>query len=530
MALSLTSRPTVSGTGWNAAGNPIVYKFTSTSFSGLTNYRIEVECFRASDNTSLTGGVKFSYTPNAAGLTIADVSAVVKNFVSAEWSLPGGHNAADTEASILFYIKYQELYDGSATSVVNDSASLFAAVLGALQIGSANGGNMYDYVFGDETKLWLTKFQLSNALKSMVIWRDWPFTLSFIWNSNGINLSRLVKQYDAAGAELSSDSQALTLLVNKVNRLKVGTINAIAKRITVQIANTINLDNNTFTGSISPWINQGSGNSWTYLSNAALVSFDISSGSSKYLVEALDSVMPSGFVINGEIDIETTVDSDVDVVLWDGVSYQVVDTIPVVISSLQTYAFSGVASINATHFGFSAARTDGNNTPVGLSVSRVAFAVVPITSILDIEVRDVCDYNEDFLPIVGKNPIHLFWKNSLGGDAFWNFPLYHEYTYTYSNGRKAKRIILFQTDVDAVQWEALNELNTVGEVYYPVIQELTSSINATAKRVGQQVYMISKDGTKKTGVIVIPATDKVFSRDSAYKFSVEIELPEVFSI
>jgi hypothetical protein len=81
-----------------------------------------------------------------------------------------------------------------------------------------------------------------------------------------------------------------------------------------------------------------------------------------------------------------------------------------------------------------------------------------------------------------------------------------------------------------VQWEALNELNTVGEVYSPVIQELTSSVNATSKRVGQQVYIISQDGTKKTGVLVLPSAERISGRDAAHMFSVEIELPEVFSI
>jgi hypothetical protein len=67
MSLSLTSRPgrpLALGSNWVAAKNILPYKFTSTSFSGLTNYRVEVEVFKSSDDTSLTGGVKFSFRPD----------------------------------------------------------------------------------------------------------------------------------------------------------------------------------------------------------------------------------------------------------------------------------------------------------------------------------------------------------------------------------------------------------------------------------------------------------------------------------
>lgn len=894
MAVTITTRPIVSGCNWNAAGNPIVYKLhrkdspidqinnsggfiqvqkngsdltsyfsvgsivylktdnlvydllgtvTASSFSGgntlvtlnksyisaattgylnnnskSTDYKIDVELFRSSDNTSYTDGVKISFSPDSKGLFLADVSAIIKNFLSAEWSNPASTNEVDEEVSQEFYIKYQEYYDGALQgSVVDDVANPLIATFAAMQVGSVNGGNMLDYFPADDTKLWLTKFQLSGALKKAVVWRGWPFTLSFIWPGSISTISRVVKQYNAAGVELSRGVALLNTDGDKIHRLKLPDLEDAAKEIIVELTapgtlyvdsslssysgwanaaiNTvkwlfsgtgwgftirtlrsgiitptilngsdiditltvsqgefksttvvlrqsaggatqtvnfgdistgahvesvttnanydviditaqcteaqltnglttvsiaggvptpINLDNNTFTGSMAPWFNQGaSTNAWTYFGNQVSALFDFTTGDdSKYLLELLDSPLSAGDVLKGEIDITPGIDNaDVDIVLWDGVTYQVLDTIPVTLGSQQTYLFNGIASINATHFGFTATRTDGLTSPAGVDVSRVTlneitvgsftvpdsgfaniganwtqitsnfpwtqgsgeaqillpsssfsayflgvstsdtarktisipdttsaaiklitsfigtgvveltvnlknaantvihtytfefdsadgsqttlevftagddlttidliaeaisgsnfsfkvddievFEAVIVTSPLHLEVRDVCDYDADFLPVVGKNPIHLFWKNSVGGDAFWNFPLYHEYTYTYNNGRKAKRIILFDTNVDAVQWEALNELNTVGEVYSPVIQELTSSVNATSKKVGQQVYIISQDGTKKTGVLVLPATDKVFARDSAHMFSVEIELPEVFSI
>src|SRR3954466_14055161 len=60
VAISLTQRPLITGSNWVAVKNPVVYKFTSTGIGSLVNYRIEVEPYKSSDNTSLTGGIKFS--------------------------------------------------------------------------------------------------------------------------------------------------------------------------------------------------------------------------------------------------------------------------------------------------------------------------------------------------------------------------------------------------------------------------------------------------------------------------------------
>lgn len=467
MSVSITSRPIVSGCNFNAAGNPIVYKlqrsdsaynginssggfvqvqingvdltsffepgdsvfvkstsavyahrgtitsvgfsggntlittsitYISSSTSGLiinnskrTDYRIFFEIFRSSDNSSLTNGVQFSTSPDLTGLMYADVS-IVKSLLSAEWIKPSIINEVDSEASIKVYIKYQEYYDGEVQgSLTSDSANPIHAVFAALQIGSENGGNMLAYYLSGSTRLFLTKFALNDSLQGLVVWRDWPFTLSFIHPDGIGTIARVVRQYAGDGTQLSLSADNLAANDDSVNRMLLPSLHADAKRLTVDLG-------------------------------------------------------PS------------------------------------------------------------------------------------VAGMLDIEIRDVCNYNADNELLPGRNPIHLFWKNSLGGDSFWNFGKWHEYDYTYQNGRKAKRIRLFEHGVKPVQWEALNELNTIGEIYQRNIIELTSSVNKTSSRVGQQVYIISKDGTKKTGVIVIPSSDAVRARAIKYLFSVEIELPEIFGM
>src|SRR5690606_26908648 len=103
------------------------------------------------------------------------------------------------------------------------------------------------------------------------------------------------------------------------------------------------------------------------------------------------------------------------------------------------------------------------------------------------------------------------WKNSLGGDAWWMFDYDQEVSYNLSSEKKAKRLQLFTNNLTADQWEALNELNHIGEVYKKNITELTSSVDKSHAQDGTQVYAVDADGNK-VGVIVIPKSNVMFTR------------------
>ncbi len=94
------------------------------------------------------------------------------------------------------------------------------------------------------------------------------------------------------------------------------------------------------------------------------------------------------------------------------------------------------------------------------------------------------------------NSIMLHWTNSLGGDAWWNFEVNHEYSYEYGDGRKVRRYVLFAENLTLEEWEGLNELNSPRQVYQSPIIEMTSSTISTNKIVGQQVYFHDCRNTK----------------------------------
>jgi hypothetical protein len=139
-----------------------------------------------------------------------------------------------------------------------------------------------------------------------------------------------------------------------------------------------------------------------------------------------------------------------------------------------------------------------------------------LSEIKYIDVKDAC-----------SNPILLYWRNSLGGDAFWMFDFNQNYSYRYDNGRKAERYVLFASNLTDNEFDAISELNTLGEVYDVAYTELTTSVNKSQARIGSQVYMMDATG-KKTGVIVIPTEVSTKTRFSKNKIQITIELPEIY--
>ena len=142
--------------------------------------------------------------------------------------------------------------------------------------------------------------------------------------------------------------------------------------------------------------------------------------------------------------------------------------------------------------------------------------IVVLSQTITCDIKDPC-----------SNPIHLYWRNSLGGDAFWMFDFNQTYSYRYDNGRKAERYVLFASNLTDNEFDAINDLNTLGEVYDPAYTELTTSVNKSQARIGAQVYMLDSAG-KKTGVIVIPTEVSTKTKFSRNKIQITIELPEIY--
>ena len=138
------------------------------------------------------------------------------------------------------------------------------------------------------------------------------------------------------------------------------------------------------------------------------------------------------------------------------------------------------------------------------------------------------EYSEEKTILISDgcaNQVNLRWINIEGGENWWVFQVNQEYTFTYDNGKKAKRLVLFAENLTLNQWETINGLNTVGEIYKNVIPELTTSVKKTSSRIGQQDYMIDEDDNEM-GVLVIPTENLTYTKQVQHQIQITIELPE----
>ena len=126
------------------------------------------------------------------------------------------------------------------------------------------------------------------------------------------------------------------------------------------------------------------------------------------------------------------------------------------------------------------------------------------------------------------NPVTLRWVNSLGGWSYWTFENSQLTLPRFGKDKtKRNRQTLFTSGLTRAQWDALNELNTLGEVTGLSVQDL---INDTRdrQRSGAQVYAI-ENGTE-TPVIVTPSANRFNSKFVYTDFSIQIEYPEIYQL
>lgn len=515
MAVSITQRPAL----WVPILNPVIYKFTTTG-GPFTNYRISIEVFRSSDNTSITGGVKFNFSPNPSGITTVDIGTFLRNYLRKEYEpvTVGNNKSEGGIGSEKFYIKYQELYTGSATSVVSDSANPSIGVLSGLQIGAASA-DLDAYVPEDSTKKFLTDLNK--------LWTGYPFTISFLYQLSLIinnyvlpdpsvwsdgpdafgtkNATHFIKNSMAGGVSyVASSGPSVPIPIGHKPRFTchINATVAVGDTITIQIIITNS-------GVLAfDFVNITSTSSLDYDFN----NFAVISGSTGTTIFINASSMLAGSSVDIEIvpsgSLTSSIASSSGI---DKAKLTEYDTLNNVIATTDL-ALDLYAQESLNRLLIPTLDTDTNKIEVFLT----NVTDVPFTETKTIYVHKPC-----------KNPVYLFWKNKLGGDCFWMFDYSQEYTFTYSDGRKAKRATLFANNVTADEWEELNDINTPGFVFTPNIQELTTSVNKTSVKSDQQAYIVFPDASK-IGVIVIPKTNTFVSGNRRTTFEIEIEYPELY--
>lgn len=503
------------------------------NMSKRTDFKIKVQLhdFITSTFFASMGNTTFSFSPNPIDQIIyIDLSSILRKLVRAEWVNPSAVIETDTEASVKFYIRHQEYFDGALQlAATNDNANPIIAVNAAMQIYYAekvygHGGNLLSYLVNDEGRGWLTRFYVNSVMNKMRIWRGYPFTLSFIRPSTFAGaLNKLVEQYEGEHIIDVFESTLLTALTDVVSRLNIlhgVTLLGTAKKIKVYLTKATQV----WANSSIPFTSLPAANTFRYTGSTP-INGNIGCAADINLVLAIGQTPPAILAT-----IETTIaniNQTVQIFAADGAGGT-----PYSYSQVMSFASTGKKTELLISFPLTVSPTthlrlrldligNGVNSGIGTTTVRIKeFAAIALTP-LTLDVEDV----NGALNV--KRTYYLFWKNSTGGDSQYMFQVNQEMAHTNKSGQRVKRLVLFADGLDYSEWEAINELNQPYETYKNNFTELSSSVVKTGAMTGQQVYIVDTDGSK-IGVVVVPQQSRTDSKQERHSIQILIELPEFF--
>lgn len=118
-----------------------------------TSYKIEIGVYDSL--SAMLSDSPFSYSPNTDGAVTADISAILRSNLSPDntFDLSASTEVYDETNFKEFFIKYREVWSSSAESETSDTANRFFVLLGANQIPSLYGGNLYEHLILSDMKI-----------------------------------------------------------------------------------------------------------------------------------------------------------------------------------------------------------------------------------------------------------------------------------------------------------------------------------------------------------------------------------------
>jgi hypothetical protein len=457
-----------------------------------SNYKLSIGVYAS----TLTGTIRVS--PDKKGLITADISKVLWSAMVPDISADLTTSSTvftDSNSYKSFSIKYTETWIGSAEVETNDSANVYYSVYGARQVPSLYGGNVIEYAYTN----------VAYALD------DTDFTTGWTNNGNGTVAWTF-------GVDMS-----VSLGVGQTSQRVLRTC-ALVGDITYQIK--INSNVSSFEGARAE-LYLSNGQSWGNIGTLSWVSTNLTY-----------SFTTTSAVTSIEIRLQATTGSpDVDIQdveiyvnqkqaltkfsqikMWRDwpmlLSFILNENDTATTLDISPYASASATASSVTHFNLNEIITD--QTPLSY-VAKLINSLIVISNPVTINLVDACD-----------NPILLIGRNTLGGALCWLFDISQEYTHTYEDGSKRKRLSLIAENLTLNEWESLEDFVTLGEVYNNSIVEFSSSVIKTQSRIGSQVYAVDQAGNK-TGVIVLPNANTTNTRQERHIFTIDIEYPEIFT-
>lgn len=488
---TVDSRPAT----WAGTSAPILYKFTSTNYSNA-GYYMAVEIWNSTTAAKIADA---KYYSNSTGAVVVDVAPFLKSAMTLDNESDLTTGTVYTDGNwVKYYIKYREYWTASSESQVNDSSNLRYAVYGGVQLGTANEFTV------PQISLAGGFLHLTDRGKAA---KGYPYLVSHIAYdiANGIK-----KEYYLNGASQGTEISLTPTDSVVFTRVQNSTYDRVDLTV-VETGDPILAP--------SAWSDTGA-NAWISRTATAFTIQSNSAGTRNYAAECpLD--VPNATLVEFDITVVRTG-------AW-------VSNPSYVVSLLNSGGtVSGTQSFNTTGSGtyhISITSTDvitdirfqvGTATQPG--ASNYETITWPVGQSFQVDNALTTPFRIDIEEC--SNTVMLIWRSSLGGWECFPFTINQEYTWHYSD-RKAKRLTLYADNLTLSQWEAIQGLNTLGDLYRSPITEMTTSLNRTSATIGQSVYVLNSDGSK-IGVNVIGQANTTQTKQKTHSAFVTIEYPELF--
>ena len=477
------------------------------------NYYVGVGVYKSTDNT-LIGTV--NYYPTKKGLLTIDISQPLQSVLDSDVPDFSGTIVQDVDTFEGYYIKYTEFWTGSSEATTSDIAHIGYAIYGARQIG--HDSSYSDYA----NSLALTNFD------SIQLNVGEYYCLSYISSTGGTGDWIIKNWYDASGTFLC----ATYIKSHNNTTVYAGTSVPIGVYTLLQRFSLSDL--------ITPDRNIDNAGTIAWTSNSLLLATGTTSKTwtSPFFIEQGKSITISyNFILTGNA---TNVSPHL--YLFDSNGTLLTGSVVLFTGSNGTY--TGTVSItnsgsgDAYFIGFDFSNASGANKTLTMTSLTVLLPTAQSIEFTGRKISSSTTYTETGTTFANsitgnvtsclKNPITLFWRNSLGGESSWTFNFSQDVVQKLQDPYKNKWYTLYDQSLTLGQFNALNDLFTLGQIYQTPIVELTDEVDRTEARIGQQVYTVNPVNGVPTGVIVIPSENKTLTKRSKHNFQVTIELPEIF--
>lgn len=512
-----STQATVTGSVFSAPNTLVTLNTTYTSvapggYVNLTskrlNYKVMVSVF--------SGGVNLGtlrVSPDKKGNLLFDVSRILWSTLSPEFKDDLNYNnlGSDTYSQKSFAVKYQETWIGGSETEVDDTSNIYYCIYGAKQIGDLYGGGLPDYTFNTAGVEMLSNGTFTGSLTG---WSNFGTGIDWVHNANTarVNGTGSSKNLTQLGLTFKQGKLYIISVSYETGNPSVSIIFSLSdgtNRQTILISSTaLEVNTNTFfvvaNNNYDRFELSGTSNNYLYVNTVSCVD---TTTSSKFLTKFENLKMWRGFPFTlSAIWGPNSGNSVYRVAFFIGVNRRTVQ------DGDTTDKDDTMSRLIVNNVGSGIFESDTSLMVYGFSVSNGI-----ISEIKKIQIENPC-----------KNPLLLYWRNSLGGDSWWMFDINQDYSTLVSDGKNKRVYVLTAENITLNEWESLNELNSSGETYNESITILSSAIKKTNSTVGSQVYAVDKDGNL-TGVTVIPSENTTRTRQQKHTFTLKIEYPEILT-